>query len=72
MEILKKHKVAIAWLKEDFKGINPSISMHKILMEENVKPSIEHQKKAQPNNEGGSKEGSPQMAQCRLHLCHFR
>ena len=40
VEILKKHKEAIAWLVEDLKGINPSICMHKILMEENAKTSI--------------------------------
>ena len=42
VEILKKHKEAIAWLVEDLKGISPSICMHKILMEENAKTSIEH------------------------------
>ena len=42
VEILKKHKEAIAWLVEDLKWTNPSICMHKILMEENAKNSIEH------------------------------
>ena len=42
VEILKKHKEAISWLVEDVKGINPSICMHKILMEENARTSIEH------------------------------
>ena len=45
LEILKKHKGAIAWLVEDLKGISPSICMHKILMEENAKTSIEHQRR---------------------------
>ena len=43
MEILIKHKKAIAWSVEDLKGINPSICMHKILMEDNAKTSIECQ-----------------------------
>ena len=30
---------------KDFKGISPSICMHKILMEENAKTSIEHQRR---------------------------
>ena len=30
---------------EDLKGISPSISMHKILLEENAKTSIEHQRR---------------------------
>ena len=42
VEILIKHKEAIAWSVEDVKGINPSICMHKILMEENARTSIEH------------------------------
>ena len=42
VEILRKHKEAIAWIVEDLKGINPSICFHKILMEENTRTSIEH------------------------------
>ena len=45
VEILRKHEEAIAWSVEDLKGINPSIGMHKILMEKNVKSSIEHQRR---------------------------
>ena len=30
---------------EDLKGISPSICMHKILLEENAKTSIEHQRR---------------------------
>ena len=33
---------------EDLKGINPSTSMHKILLEENAKTSIEHQRRLDP------------------------
>ena len=42
VEIIRKHKEAIAWSVKDLKGINPSILMHKILMEENARTSIEH------------------------------
>ena len=48
VEILKKHKEAIAWLVEDLKGINPSICMHKIPMEENARTSIEHKRRLNP------------------------
>ena len=41
VEIMRKHKEAIAWSVEALKGINPSICMHKILMEENAKIYIE-------------------------------
>ena len=33
---------------EDLKGIIPSICMHKILMKENAKPSIEHRRRLNP------------------------
>ena len=48
VEIMRKHKEAIAWLVEDLKGINPSICMHKILMGKNAKTSIEHQRRLNP------------------------
>ena len=48
IEILKKYKNAIAWSIEDLKGINPSICIHKVLMEENAKTSIEHQRRLNP------------------------
>ena len=48
VEILRKHKEAIAWSIEDLKGIILSICMHKILMEGNAKTSIEHQRRLNP------------------------
>ena len=48
VEILKKHKEAIAWSIEDLKRINPSICMNKILMEENARTYMEHQRRLNP------------------------
>ena len=48
LEILRKYKEAIAWSIEDLKGISPLICVHKILLEDNVKTSIEHQRKLNP------------------------
>ena len=48
VETLRKYKESIAWSIEDLKGISPSICMHKILMEENSKASIEHQGRLNP------------------------
>ena len=39
---------AFVWSIEDIKGISPSIFMHKILMEENYTPTIEHQRCLNP------------------------
>ena len=48
LKILRKYKEAISWSIEDLKGISPSICMHKILLEENAKTSIEHQRRLNP------------------------
>ena len=48
LEILRKYKEAIAWSIKDLKGISPSICMHKILLEENAKIFIEHQRRLNP------------------------
>ena len=45
LETLRKYKEAIAWSIEDLKGISPSICMHKILLEENGRTSVEHQRR---------------------------
>ena len=48
IKILRKYREAIDWSVEDLKGINPSICIHKILMEENAKTSIEPQRRLNP------------------------
>ena len=48
LKILRKHKESIAWSIEDLKGISPSICMHKILLEENARPTVEHQRRLNP------------------------
>ena len=48
LQILRKYKEAIAWPIEDLKGISPSISMHKILLNDNEKTSVEHQRILNP------------------------
>ena len=48
LEILRKYKEAIAWSIKDLKGIRPSICMHKILLNENAKTYIEHQRRLNP------------------------
>ena len=47
-ETLRKYKEAIAWSIKDLKGISPSICMHMILLEDNAKTSIEHQRRLNP------------------------
>ena len=48
LKILRKYKEAIAWSIEDLKGISPSICMHKILLNDDARTSIEHQMRLNP------------------------
>ena len=48
LKILRKYKEAIAWSIEDLKGISSSIYMHKILLNDDVRSSIEHQRRLNP------------------------
>ena len=48
VKILRKHQEAITWSVKDLKEISPSVCMYKILMEENAKTSIEHQRRLNP------------------------
>ncbi|RDX93495.1 hypothetical protein CR513_24223, partial [Mucuna pruriens] len=47
LEVLRQHKKAIRWKISDLPSINPSICMHRILMEEEIKP-IKQQKRLNP------------------------
>nr|GEW17445.1 reverse transcriptase domain-containing protein [Tanacetum cinerariifolium] len=46
--VLKSHKRAIAWKLSDIQGINPKFYTHKILMEEDYKPVVQHQRQVNP------------------------
>ena len=48
LETLRKYKEEIARSIEDLKGISPSICIHKILLEENARTSVEHQRRLNP------------------------
>ncbi|GJR74061.1 reverse transcriptase domain-containing protein, partial [Tanacetum coccineum] len=48
INVLKSHKRAIAWKLSDIKGINPEFCTHKILMEEDYKPAVQHQRRVNP------------------------
>nr|GEU71366.1 reverse transcriptase domain-containing protein [Tanacetum cinerariifolium] len=48
IKVLKSHKRAIAWKLSDIQGINPEFCTHKILMEEDYKPVVQHQRQVNP------------------------
>nr|GEZ26196.1 reverse transcriptase domain-containing protein [Tanacetum cinerariifolium] len=45
IKVLKSHKRAIAWKLSDIQGINLEFYTHKILMEEDYKPAVQHQRR---------------------------
>ncbi|GJR84557.1 reverse transcriptase domain-containing protein [Tanacetum coccineum] len=48
LNVLKSHKWSIAWKISDIKGIDPSFCNHKILMEDDFKPAVQHQRRVNP------------------------
>nr|GEU74568.1 hypothetical protein [Tanacetum cinerariifolium] len=46
--VLKSHKRAIAWKLFDIKGIDPEVCTYKILMEDDFKPAVQHQRRVNP------------------------
>ncbi|GJS44934.1 hypothetical protein Tco_0595055 [Tanacetum coccineum] len=48
IKVLKSRKRAITWKLSDIKGINPEFCTHKILMEDDYKPAVQHQRRVNP------------------------
>ncbi|GJZ14443.1 reverse transcriptase domain-containing protein [Tanacetum coccineum] len=48
IKVLKSHKQAITWKLSDIKGINPEFYTHKILIEDDFKPAVQHQRRVNP------------------------
>nr|GEV25013.1 reverse transcriptase domain-containing protein [Tanacetum cinerariifolium] len=48
LNVLKSHKRAITWKISDIKGIDPHFCTHKILMEDDFKPAVQHQRRVNP------------------------
>ena len=48
LRVLRDHKNAIGWSLADLNGIRPSMCMHRILLEDGHKPSIEAQRRLNP------------------------
>nr|GEX33794.1 reverse transcriptase domain-containing protein [Tanacetum cinerariifolium] len=46
--VLKSHKRDISWKLSDIKGIDPEFCTHKILMEEDFEPAVQHQRRVNP------------------------
>ncbi|GJV49149.1 reverse transcriptase domain-containing protein [Tanacetum coccineum] len=50
INVLKNRKQAIAWKLSDIRGIDPEFCSHKILLEDDYQPFIQHQRRVYPKN----------------------
>ena len=48
LKTLKKHRTAIGYTLDDLKGISPTLCQHKINLEKDAKPVIDHQQRLNP------------------------
>nr|GFB58177.1 reverse transcriptase domain-containing protein [Tanacetum cinerariifolium] len=48
IKVLKSHKHDLAWQLFDIKGINPKFCTDKILIEDDFKPAVQHQRRVNP------------------------
>nr|GEU64789.1 reverse transcriptase domain-containing protein [Tanacetum cinerariifolium] len=48
LKVLKSYKREIAWKISDIKGIDPRFCTHKILMKDDFKPTVQHQRRVNP------------------------
>nr|GFA44232.1 DNA-directed DNA polymerase [Tanacetum cinerariifolium] len=48
IKVLKSYKRAIAWKLSDIKGVDLEFCTHKILMEEDYEPTVQHQRRVNP------------------------
>ena len=48
MKVLRKHRAAIGYTLDDLKGISPTICQHKINMEADAKPVVDHERRLNP------------------------
>ncbi|GKB87301.1 hypothetical protein Tco_0959573 [Tanacetum coccineum] len=66
IKVLKSHKRAIAWKLSEIKGINPEFCTHKILMEEDYKPAVQHQRRVNPKIHDVIKKEGETLLDARL------
>ena len=43
LKTLKKHRASIGYTLDDLKGISPALCQHKIKLEKDAKPVVDHQ-----------------------------
>ncbi|GJT68498.1 reverse transcriptase domain-containing protein [Tanacetum coccineum] len=71
IEVLKSHKRAIAWKLSDIKGIDPEFCTHKILMEEDYEPTVQHQRRGNERTSISNQFTMPKKEQKNLAADHL-
>ncbi|GJV73741.1 reverse transcriptase domain-containing protein [Tanacetum coccineum] len=66
IKVLKSHKRDIAWKLSDIKGINSKFCTHKILMEEDYKLAVQHQRRVNPKIHDVIKKEVEKLLDARL------
>nr|GEZ89014.1 reverse transcriptase domain-containing protein [Tanacetum cinerariifolium] len=64
--VLNIHKRAIAWKLSDINGIDPQFCTHKILMEEDFEPVVQHQRRVNPKIHDVIKQEVIKLLEARL------
>nr|GEX59980.1 reverse transcriptase domain-containing protein [Tanacetum cinerariifolium] len=67
INVLKSQKKALAWKLSEIKGINLEFYTHKILMEDEFKPAVQHQRRVNPKIYEVIKKETPKIKK-RPHL----
>ncbi|GKB59805.1 hypothetical protein Tco_0915991, partial [Tanacetum coccineum] len=66
IKVLKSKKQAIAWKLSDIKSINPEFYSHKILMEDDYEPVVQHQRRVNPKIHDVIKKEVEKLLDARL------
>ncbi|GJW18109.1 reverse transcriptase domain-containing protein, partial [Tanacetum coccineum] len=66
IKVPKSRKRAIAWKLSNIKGINPEFCSHKILMEEDYEPAVQHQRRVYPKIHDVIKKEVEKLLDARL------
>ena len=72
LRVLRDHKDAIGWSLADFKGIRPSMCMHRILLEKSHKPSVEAQGRLNPTMKEVIRKEGTEIAGCGSYISYLR
>nr|GEV50903.1 retrovirus-related Pol polyprotein from transposon 17.6 [Tanacetum cinerariifolium] len=66
IKVLKSHKRAIAWKLSDINGVDQEFCTHKILMEEDYEPTVQHQRWVNPKIYDVIKKEDEKLRDARL------